>query len=1231
MLMELGVGVWTDVLLPVCSNRQILVTGLFGVCINTAADTGAVDHDKAACMHNWHDPTREPNCKSNLGSPCIVKSDCTGDPVNLECRAPVDISSTYTIKKVGQGSDKCDPLCNGVASYTATVDFSLTTDATSTYSIQKGCYDERFATGMRRLGSSGSGAGMQNVHLDWKTLIPNGEIVTTPVVDSNGDVIVASLRGALTKLSASGQKYWSIYVGSVVGNPALGSDGTIYFGSGDRNVWAVTSNGITRWRYTTPMPVHASPLVTDTGVFIGDRNGTFYRFNLDGSVAWKYHTNGEIWGGSAMTRDGRIVFGSLDTYLYCLNATTGSMIFKATAGQEIVGTPLIQDVSIVFGTRENDDEYGQVVCLKMDGHVRWTYTVTSSIESQPAEGPNGEVYVATVDGKIFAIQADGQLLWKYHTGGTGGVCKPATVVVGSNNYATYATARLSVGTGDSDSRDGSSVVLEATTANTAPRYYPTGAVPSSADGHYTGYRATFRIGTGVLREGQFSAIDSVDVVYAPLSATHDTDFTDASEQDTAIVLQFKTQDRMAPGEIVELVLPGLVTAGTNAAKAVHPQGTGTPAGQAAFAGASGTLDCASGCTAVSVKLENTVSGKCGADDACLGSTITFVAGTGAGQTATIVDYVEGTRVATITYVDTVPDATTTYTVSSAILPKFSATYTYASPTATLKLEVPFADGDLDCGTGCTHTFVKLATTAAGIITNVENVLNGYVLQIYEGLGKGQTTTCKHYYGNANNYGCDVDFLAVIPDGTSKFRIGPRVEPGEDTTIVIAAAVNLKYPSFSGLARGGSQTTVVIDAQSSPADDFYNGMTIAIRRGTAGSLAGAVTTLEQTVWTLTETAAAFKVGVGSFIKVNSELVKVIAIDGDNANNKQITVQRGMQGTTRAAHAANAVTYAFEFTSVSDYAGGTLTATIPTLPYAVAANDLYRFTGGGAGFAIGQPLDLTDFTVSPKPYFGSNLVPTTYTSKAGKVKLADESATRSDDDYIGAILVITDGPGKGLKGEISDYDKTTGVANVEWNLDYCGDPAYCTPVGDTELGTLQATAGNKWIRKASHYEIQVIGAVSSYVGSTRTLALTQLPGSATFSVPATASYCSAYDDSVLMNRCGTYAAVDTPVFLEWSSGAWCPSGGGTGWGATSPCVQNGLVVTTSANKFVYGIGLDGVVKFKYMTGKRIKSAPRYVTCCETVFCILVPVAGRAYEFVSWVSQKAVFGMLTPRLLD
>jgi outer membrane protein assembly factor BamB len=187
------------------------------------------------------------------------------------------------------------------------------------------------------------------------------------------------LTGGVLQISADGRLVWSIYVGSVVSSPAVGEDGTIYFGSGDRNVWAVTDGGMTRWRYTTPMPVVASAHCTSEAVYIGDRNGTMYKvrgwfadksrnamfyflllhlhrkkilypklrkfcvqFNLDGSVAWRFATKGEIWGTPRTTRDGRVVFGSMDKTFYCVSDTDGTLIWAYDAQQEIAGTPLIQ-------------------------------------------------------------------------------------------------------------------------------------------------------------------------------------------------------------------------------------------------------------------------------------------------------------------------------------------------------------------------------------------------------------------------------------------------------------------------------------------------------------------------------------------------------------------------------------------------------------------------------------------------------------------------------------------------------------------------------------------------------------------------------------------------------------------------------------------------------------------------------------------------------------------------
>ncbi len=98
----------------------------------------------------------------------------------------------------GPGGGGCNPLCNGVASFTATVDFSVSTVAGNTYTLMRGCYDEQHAAGMRRLGNTG--AGQRPVTLMWKSLIPDGEVIGRPGLAVDGGLIVASAGGTLNKV-----------------------------------------------------------------------------------------------------------------------------------------------------------------------------------------------------------------------------------------------------------------------------------------------------------------------------------------------------------------------------------------------------------------------------------------------------------------------------------------------------------------------------------------------------------------------------------------------------------------------------------------------------------------------------------------------------------------------------------------------------------------------------------------------------------------------------------------------------------------------------------------------------------------------------------------------------------------------------------------------------------------------------------------------------------------------
>ena len=49
--------------------------------------------------------------------------------------------------------------------------------------------------------------------------------------------------------------------------------------------------------------------------------------------------------------------------------------------------------------------------------LKWSYTTGLNVESSPAIGADGTIYVGSYDNKIYAINPDGTLKWSYTTGG----------------------------------------------------------------------------------------------------------------------------------------------------------------------------------------------------------------------------------------------------------------------------------------------------------------------------------------------------------------------------------------------------------------------------------------------------------------------------------------------------------------------------------------------------------------------------------------------------------------------------------------------------------------------------------------------------------------------------------------------------------------------------------------------------------------------------------------------
>jgi outer membrane protein assembly factor BamB len=132
-------------------------------------------------------------------------------------------------------------------------------------------------------------------------------------------------------------------------------------------------------------------------------------------VRWTFET-GSLIHASPAVADGKVYVGSFDSMLYCLDASTGELIWShQTYSSE--SSPAIFDGKVYVGSF-----YDKIICLDAEGNGDgttdeiWNYPTTSSVDPSPTVA-YGKVYVASLDGNVYCLDAyTGDYIWSYPTG-----------------------------------------------------------------------------------------------------------------------------------------------------------------------------------------------------------------------------------------------------------------------------------------------------------------------------------------------------------------------------------------------------------------------------------------------------------------------------------------------------------------------------------------------------------------------------------------------------------------------------------------------------------------------------------------------------------------------------------------------------------------------------------------------------------------------------------------------
>jgi len=231
-------------------------------------------------------------------------------------------------------------------------------------------------------------------------------------------------------------------------SPVIGHDGTIYIAGDydslyDNFLYAINPDGTLKWRFETRRHVETAPVIAlDGTIYVGDLSGYFYAINPNGVQKWMYII-GSIKGSAAIGYDGTIYIGSQDGFLYAFNPN-GSIEWKHRTGLgasedtinkyfNVESSPAIgYDGTIYVGSKDRN-----LYAITPYGTLKWKFKTANFIKNgSPSIARDGTIYMTSHDGNMYAINPDGTLKWKY-TGFSLGDTSPAIAADGTFYVGSY--------------------------------------------------------------------------------------------------------------------------------------------------------------------------------------------------------------------------------------------------------------------------------------------------------------------------------------------------------------------------------------------------------------------------------------------------------------------------------------------------------------------------------------------------------------------------------------------------------------------------------------------------------------------------------------------------------------------------------------------------------------------------------------------------------------------------
>jgi outer membrane protein assembly factor BamB len=235
---------------------------------------------------------------------------------------------------------------------------------------------------------------------------------------------------------------WSTPVNGAAGTTAV-SGGKAFAGTFAGITALSTTTGALLWTAATSDIFLASPAVAAGVVYAAGYSGTVYALNAGtGTQIWSVALGGGSISSPVVVAG--VVYVAVSGAVYALQASTGNTLWSSNAIGAVY-SPAVANGTLYTACLVNDDYSGVCALNAATGALEWTSQQAAGAISGSPSVSGGFVYVATVNGAVYAIsttrEAPGYFVWSYFMS-PGEYEVGATAVAYGNVYIVSNTGAL---------------------------------------------------------------------------------------------------------------------------------------------------------------------------------------------------------------------------------------------------------------------------------------------------------------------------------------------------------------------------------------------------------------------------------------------------------------------------------------------------------------------------------------------------------------------------------------------------------------------------------------------------------------------------------------------------------------------------------------------------------------------------------------------------------------------